>query len=418
MANTVTEKTQLSNGVWVVPDGDKNWGAELNDNFALLNGLLDRKTLTFTKNAQTVATFNGTQNVTVDIGTQFATNDDIDGLFGDSQTQPDLTKDVNVGNLDRFKSDLATRVVSSVSLDNNDDLEVTYLDGQSQTVSLPWPEIPEIPEVPTSVVDASFSSNTNILELTLSDNTTKNVSIPIPEAPTIPTSVVDGAIVDTNKLELTFSDQTTKQLTLPSGGSTPATRTVTRVPVYFEVHFKNSNDSTKYTLNANDVKSLFTFSTPTHEGYDYVSHPNGIVVTDVTSTKAYNANDSVFLVAVNLVNPRLFGENENRIKIGCNKSFGNIQYSYEINGTTQTINSLIYGCYEEIECGAGGCDEYKYRNYYVIDAIVSEPNFAWTLEDEEHPSKTFLYDISAVTLELSIDEGTFVNQETTFTEVV
>lgn len=408
MANTVTEKTQLSNGVWVVPDGDNNWGGELNDNFVLLNGLLDRKTLTFTKNAQTVATFNGSQNVTVDIGTQFATNDDIDGIFGDSQTQPDLTKDVNVGNLDRFKTDLSSRVVSSVSLDNNDDLEVTYLDGQSQTVSLPWPEIP------TSVVDASFSSD--ILELTLSDNTTKNVSIPIP---TVPTSVVDGAIVDTNKLELTFSDQTTKQLTLPSGGSSPVTRTVTRVPMYFEVHFKNSNDSIKYTLNADDVKGLFTFSTTSVGGYDYVSHPNGIVVTDVTSTKALNANDTVFLVAVNLVNPRMLGENGNPIKIGCNKSFGNIQYSYDIEGTTQTLNSLIYGCYEEIDCGAGSCTETAYKNYYVIEAEVSEPSFAWTLEDEENPSdKTNLYDISAVTLTLSIDEGTFVNQETTFTEVL
>jgi hypothetical protein len=446
MANTVTEKTQLSNGVWVVPDGDKNWGSELNDNFMLLNGLLDRKTLTLTKNAQTVATFNGTQNVTVDIGTQFATNDDIDGLFGDSQVQPDLTKDVNVGNLDRFKTDLSSRVVSSVSLDNDDDLEVTYLDGQSHTVSLPWPEVPTsvvdasfssntnnleltlsnnttknvsipIPSVPTSVVDASFSSNTNNLELTLSDNTTKNVSIPIP---TVPTSVVDGAIVDTNKLELTFSDQTTKQLTLPSGGSSPVTRTVTRVPMYFEVHFKSSDDSTKYTLDANDVKSLFTFSTTSEEDYNYTSHPNGIVVTDVTSTKALNANDAVFLVAVNLVNPRLLSENGNPIKIGCNKSFGNIQYSYNIDGTAQTINSLIYGCYEEIECGAGGCSETEYKNYYVIDAVVSAPSFAWTVEDiEEHPDvKTFLYDISAVTLTLSVDEGKFVNQETTFTEVV
>lgn len=411
MANTVTEKTQLSNGVWVVPDGDNNWGGELNDNFVLLNGLLDRKTLTLTKNAQTVATFNGTQNVTVDIGTQFATNDDIDGLFGDSQVQPDLTKDVNVGNLDRFKTDLSSRVVSSVSLDNNDDLEVTYLDGQSHTVSLPWPE------VPTSVVDASFSSNTNNLELTLSNNTTKNVSIPIP---TVPTSVIDGAIVDTNKLELTFSDQTTKQLTLPSGGSSPVTRTVTRVPMYFEVHFKNSNDSTKYTLNANDVRSLFTFSTKSEEGYDYVSHPNGIVVTDVTSTKAHNANDTVFLVAVNLVNPRLFHENGDPIKIGCNKSFGSIQYSYDIKGTAQTINSLIYGCNEEIFCCAGGCDGREYKNYYVINAEVSAPSFAWTITEGEggHPVTTELYDISAVILTLSVDEGTFVNQETTFTEVV
>lgn len=231
-----------------------------------------------------------------------------------------------------------------------------------------------------------------------------------------PKTVTDLSI-SSNTLNVEFLDDTTKQLTLPSGGSTPTTRTVTRVPMYFEVHFKSSDDSTKYTLNANDVKSLFTFSTTSEEDYDYTSHPNGIVVTDVTSTKAYNANDTVFLVAVNLVNPRLLGENENRIKIGCNKSFGNIQYSYEINGTAQTINSLIYGCYEEIECGAGGCDEQEYRNYYVIDAEVSHPEFAWRIIDE-YPGQEYLYDISAVTLSLSIDQGTFVNQETTFTEVV
>lgn len=339
MANTVTEKTQLSNGVWVVPDGDKNWGAELNDNFMLLNGLLDRKTLTLTKNAQTVATFNGSQNVTVDIGTQFATNDDIDGLFGDSQTQSDLAKDVNVGNLDRFKSDLATRVVSSVSLDNNDDLEVTYLDGQSQTVSLPWPEIPEIP---VSVVDASFSSNTNNLELTLSDNTTKNVSIPIPEVPTIPTSVVDGAIVDTNKLELTFSDQTTKQLTLPSGSSTPTTRTVTRVPVYFELHFKvglvaesqyeSYNICTADSIlgiTAQDVKDIIRVSSEYYRHYEDTPAPEGIIVTDVTSTKAYDEFDKAFLVAVNLAVPytRFDNSANGTIKFGLGKSFGDITIS-------------------------------------------------------------------------------------------
>lgn len=227
---------------------------------------------------------------------------------------------------------------------------------------------------------------------------------------------VSDLSISSNTLNVEFLDETSKQLTLPSGGST--TRSVTRVPMYFEVHFKSSDDSTKYTLNANDVKSLFTFSTTSEEDYNFTSHPNGIVVTDVTSTKAYNANDTVFLVAVNLVNPRLLGENKNGIKIGCNKSFGNIQYSYEINGTAQTINSLIYGCYEEIECGAGGCSETEYKNYYVIDAEVSAPSFAWTIEDEDYPEKEYLYDISAVTLTLSVDEGKFVNQETTFTEVV
>lgn len=373
MANTVTKKTQLSNGVWVVPDGDNNWGGELNDNFALLNGLLDRKTLTLTKNAQTVATFNGSQNVTVDIGTQFATNDDIDGLFGDSQTQPDLTKDVNVGNLDRFKTDLSSRVVSSVSLDNNDDLEVTYLDGQSHTASLPWPE------VPVSVVDASFSSNTNNLELTLSDDTTKNVSIPIP---TVPTSVVDGAIVDTNKLELTFSDQTTKQLTLPSGGSSPVTRTVTRVPVYFEIHFKvgavakssvfdydECTADSVLGITAQDVKDIVRVSSEDSNIYENSPAP-GIVVTDVTSTKAYDEFDKVFLVAVNLANPYLKANAFASIKFGLGKSFGDITISDStiIDAINQSTGEQIQSCSAQI---AGGYPQLSFEQY---DCSIQEGN--------------------------------------------
>lgn len=369
MANTVTEKTQLSNGVWVVPDGDNNWGGELNDNFVLLNGLLDRKTLTFTKNAQTVATFNGSQNVTVDIGTQFATNDDIDGIFGDSQTQPDLTKDVNVGNLDRFKTDLSSRVVSSVSLDNNDDLEVTYLDGQSHTVSLPWPE------VPVSVVDASFSSGT--LELTLSDNSTKNVSIPIP---TVPTSVIDGAIVDTNKLELTFSDQTTKQLTLPSGGSSPVTRTVTRVPVYFEIHFKvgevaesSLNDYDECTadsvlgITAQDVKDIIKVSSEENDHYRDTPAPGGIIVTDVTSTKAYDQFDKVFLVAVNLANPYL-KSGPAEIKFSLGKSFGDITISDStiIGAINQSTGGQIQSCSVQI---AGGYPQLSFHQY---DCVIQQ----------------------------------------------
>ena len=393
MANTVTEKTQLSNGVWVVPDGDNNWGGELNDNFVLLNGLLDRKTLTLTKNAQTVATFNGTQNVTVDIGTQFATNDDIDGIFGDSQTQPDLTKDVNVGNLDRFKTDLSTRVISSVSLDNNDDLEVTYLDGQSQTVSLPWPEIP------VSVVDASFSSNTNNLELTLSNNTTKNVSIPIP---TVPTSVVDGAIVDTNKLELTFSDQTTKQLTLPSGGSTPVTRTVTRVPVYFEIHFKVGTvaESSMFDydectadsvlgITTQDVKDIVRVSSEDSNAYEESPAPEGIIVTDVTSTKAYDEFDKVFLVAVNLVVPYIRGYYPSgTIKFGLGKSFGNITISDStiidaINQARQSqgeeqiesFDAQIAGAYPQLSFGSD-CSIGSNTNYFEITAYLDNQAFS------------------------------------------
>lgn len=359
MANTVTKKTQLSHGVWVVPDGDNSWGGELNDNFVLLNGLLDRKTLTFTKNAQTVATFNGTQNVTVDIGTQFATNDDIDGIFGDSQTQPDLTKDVNVGNLDRFKTDLSSRVVSSVSLDNNDDLEVTYLDGQSHTVSLPWPEIP-----------------------------------------TVPVSVVDGAIVDTNKLELTFSDQTTKQLTLPSGGSSPVTRTVTRVPMYFEIHFKvgkvgdgpSGADYDECTadsvlgITAQDVKDIVRVSSEDDYHYEDAPAPEGIVVTDVTSTKAYDEFDKVFLVAVNLAFPYFDIQwGSVVLKFGLGKSFGNITISdstiidainEKTQGQIQSFDAQIAGGYPQLSFGPHDSSISDIANYFEITAYIDNQNLS------------------------------------------
>lgn len=355
MANTVTEKTQLSHGVWVVPDGDNSWGGELNDNFVLLNGLLDRKTLTFTKNAQTVATFNGTQNVTVDIGTQFATNDDIDGIFGDSQTQPDLTRDVNVGNLDRFKTDLSSRVVSSVSLDNNDDLEVTYLDGQSHTVSLPWPEIP-----------------------------------------TVPVSVVDGAIVDTNKLELTFSDQTTKQLTLPSGGSSPVTRTVTRVPIYFEIHFKvgkvagsiydECTADSVLGITAQDVKDIVRVSSEDEYHYEDTPAPEGIVVTDVTSTKAYDEFDKVFLVAVNLAFPYFdISWGTVVLKFGLGKSFGNITISdstiidainEKTQGQIQSFDAQIAGGYPQLSFGPHDSSISDIANYFEITAYIDNQNLS------------------------------------------
>lgn len=84
MANTYTRKEQLSNGVWVVPDGDKSWGGELNYNFYLLNGLLDRHKITVKQNNRTIGEFNGTEDVSVNISDpeiEYASDSDIDALF-------------------------------------------------------------------------------------------------------------------------------------------------------------------------------------------------------------------------------------------------------------------------------------------------------------------------------------------------
>lgn len=399
MANTVTEKTQLSNGVWVVPDGDKNWGSELNDNFMLLNSLLDRKTLTFTKNSQTVVTFNGTQNVTVDIGYQFASNDDIDGLFGDSETPSDLTKAVNVGNLDRFKTDLARRVISSLDLDANDNLSVTYLSGgEPQTINLPWP--------------------------------------------TVPVSVVDGAIVDTNKLQLTFSNNTTKQLTLPSS-STPTTRTVTRVPVYFELHFKvglvaespyESYDictaDSVLGITAQDVKDIIRVSSEYNSFYEDTPAPEGIIVTDVTSTKAYDEFDKVFLVAVNLAVPYTRGGTypNGSIKFGLGKSFGDITISDStimsaINQERQNqseeqieaFGAQIAGAYPQFTFG-NDCTISSATNYFEITAYLDNQslgNYQGNVYNDWFGYSSELG--SNCSFELQVINKTTLNEPVTFT---
>lgn len=83
MQNTVSEKTQLSNGVWVVPNGDNSWGGEINDNFVLLNGLLNRHTLSIHKNGDLLCEYNNTADVDIDVGQTFTTDADIDALFGE-----------------------------------------------------------------------------------------------------------------------------------------------------------------------------------------------------------------------------------------------------------------------------------------------------------------------------------------------
>ena len=240
-----------------------------------------------------------------------------------------------------------------MSLDNNDDLEVTYLDGQSQTVSLPWPEIPEVP-----------------------------------------TSVVDGAIVDTNKLELTFSNQTTKRLALPSGGSSPATRTVTRVPMYFEIHFKvgkvgDGPSGAAYDectadsvlgITAQDVKDIVRVSSEDDYHYEDTPAPEGIVVTDVTSTKAYDEFDKVFLVAVNLAVPYFEpGCGPVSLKFGLGKSFGNITISdstiidainQKTQGQIQSFDAQIAGGYPQLSFGPYDCSFSDNVNYFEITAYI------------------------------------------------
>jgi hypothetical protein len=67
MTNSYTQKQQLSKGVYVLEDGNRDWGGELNHNFELLNDALDVKTLTVKQGNTVLGTYNGKQNTEISI---------------------------------------------------------------------------------------------------------------------------------------------------------------------------------------------------------------------------------------------------------------------------------------------------------------------------------------------------------------
>lgn len=67
MTNPYTQKQQLSKGVYVLEDGNKDWGGELNHNFELLNDALDVKTLTVKQGNTVLGTYNGKLDTEISI---------------------------------------------------------------------------------------------------------------------------------------------------------------------------------------------------------------------------------------------------------------------------------------------------------------------------------------------------------------
>lgn len=81
MINNYTKKEQLSEGVYVLEDGNRSWGGEVNTNFELLNRALIKKTLTVKLNGSELGTYDTQLDSDIDINIQSITNNDIDSLF-------------------------------------------------------------------------------------------------------------------------------------------------------------------------------------------------------------------------------------------------------------------------------------------------------------------------------------------------
>lgn len=198
-----------------------------------------------------------------------------------------------------------------------------------------------------------------------------------------PKTVTDLTI-NSNKITVKYLDNHTKQLTLPSGGSSVQTRTVTRIPTYIELHVNvghvedegylnySITTNSKVTISAEDIKDIFKFSS------DNNSYATGITVTDITASKAYDENDTVFLIAVNMVSPIIY-DIYSSFLMSCNKSFGNVTLTDSnilsaVNSISseekQSITSQVYGG-ESLTLG-GSCGNINYgSNYCVVDAVIS-----------------------------------------------
>lgn len=81
MKNNYTQKQQLSEGVYVLEDGNKEWGGEVNHNFEILNSVASKKTLTVSMNGKKLGTFDCKLDSQIDIPIQTATDEDIDNIF-------------------------------------------------------------------------------------------------------------------------------------------------------------------------------------------------------------------------------------------------------------------------------------------------------------------------------------------------
>jgi len=226
-----------------------------------------------------------------------------------------MTKAINLSNLERYNNKLKPLVVTDAEVVNND-LQLKYLDNETKTVSLP--------EAPKAVSDAEISGND--LQLTFTDSDTKTLELP--EAP----KAVADAEISGNELQLTYTDSDTKTLELPGGSTVFPTRSVSRFPTFFEVHFQfsetfaHSEQDGKLNIPLEMAKDIIKIYAKTSNGL--VTELGFANITDVTESKKTYDDDTVFLVAVNC-NPKNFYDLEYDIIFSINTSFGNFEFDPE-----------------------------------------------------------------------------------------
>lgn len=249
--------------------------------------------------------------------------------------------------------------------------------------------------------------------------------------------VITDANVNGDKLTLKYLNNNTKELTLPSGGSPSfPTRSVTRIPTYFEIHFQiqdSSDSQVESKLNipldvAKDIIKIYskTQSKTTPLGFTLVS--------DVTEDKAENDYDTVFLAAVNC-NPKEFYDIDYEIIVSIETSFGN--FNLQSSPFITAINEALDNAGEptvtlpgtiptQVVTGSGSslqlyASSGENKNRYILKAVILSDDFAAgdrAVSNNTTSIRTRTPESASVSFRLALDSVENDSTSTTFTETV
>jgi hypothetical protein len=251
--------------------------------------------------------------------------------------------------------------------------------------------------------------------------------------------VITDADIDDNTLTLKYLDNNTKELTLPSGGGSPSlpTRSVTRVPLYFEIHFRLSN---------NDGYVASKLNVPIDIVRDIVSVENDIgklgytVISDITETAKEDDYDTVYLAAVN-INPRGFygyysGGVVYDLKLNFKPSFGDFILQTEpfidsINKLFENIGTIPITLPETLPAQVMGASDplsiYKestenHHNRFKVYAVLDTKGFIYEEGEFIHNDTVGLncYYNNRFSVAFDLELQNVTNDETpyTFTETM
>ena len=253
--------------------------------------------------------------------------------------------------------------------------------------------------------------------------------------------VITDANVNEDKLTLKYLDNNTKELTLPSGGSSLPTRTVTRVPMFFEIHFQIVQDTSfgmdsqvESKLNipldvAKDIIKIYSKS------QDNLTPLGFTLVSDVTEGKAENDYDTVFLAAVNCNPKEFFDGIEYDIVVVIETSFGNFnlqtapfmesiseareqagEYPIELPETVPAQVITSSSSTMQIYASSG-----ENKNRYILRAVLGTTDFSngsRSISNGTVSIRPFETPSASVSFRLVLDEVEDDPTSVTFTETI